>query len=64
MTEKQRAKAKWTKLEAIVGNKERVRNLARDIVDHFSKREEVMEGKAMIVAMTRVVGKRTCAFGQ
>ena len=53
VTEKQKAKAKWTKLEAIVGNRERVKNLAKDIVTHFEKRQSVFEGKAMIVAMSR-----------
>jgi len=53
VTEKQKAKAKWTKLEAIVGNQERVNNLAKDIVTHFEKRQTVFEGKAMIVAMSR-----------
>ncbi|MDZ4807190.1 MAG: type I restriction endonuclease subunit R [Bacteroidota bacterium] len=53
VTEKQKAKAKWTKLEAIVGNYERVKNLAKDIVTHFEKRKTVFEGKAMIVAMSR-----------
>lgn len=52
-TEKQKAKAKWTKLEAIVGNKERIKNLARDIVTHFEQRQALFEGKAMIVAMSR-----------
>lgn len=53
ITDKQKAKAKWTKLEAIVGNKERIKNLARDIITHFEKRQTVFEGKAMIVAMSR-----------
>lgn len=53
VTDKQRAKSKWTKLEAIVGHHERVKNLARDIVTHFEKRQEVFEGKGMIVAMSR-----------
>lgn len=53
VTDKQKAKAKWTKLEAIVGNQERVKNLAKDIVTHFEKRQTVFEGKAMIVAMSR-----------
>lgn len=52
-TETQRAKAKWTKLEAIVGHPKRLQNLARDIVEHYEKRSEVFEGKAMIVAMSR-----------
>ncbi|OIR07660.1 type-1 restriction enzyme R protein [mine drainage metagenome] len=53
LTEKQKAKAKWAKLEAIVGNKDRVKNLANDIVTHFEKRQTVFEGKALIVAMSR-----------
>ena len=47
------AKMKWAKLEAIVGNKERLANLAKDIVAHFEERQKVFEGKAMIVAMSR-----------
>jgi type I restriction enzyme R subunit len=53
ITEKQKAKAKWTKLEAIVGNQDRVKNLARDLVTHFEARQSVFEGKALIVAMSR-----------
>lgn len=53
ITDAQRAKAKWTKLEAIVGNKDRVSNLARDIVDHFEQRQQVFDGKGMIVSMSR-----------
>ncbi len=49
----QQAKVKWTKLEAIVGHPERLKNLARDIVEHYEKRAEVFEGKAMIVTMSR-----------
>lgn len=53
ITEQQKAKAKWTKLEAIVGNVERIKNLAKDIVNHFEQRQKVFDGKAMIVAMSR-----------
>lgn len=53
VTEKQKAKAKWTKLEAIVGNVDRIKNLAKDIVTHFEKRQSAFEGKGMIVAMSR-----------
>jgi type I restriction enzyme R subunit len=51
--ETQKAKAKWTKLEAIVGHPERLKNLARDIVAHYEKRTEYFDGKAMIVTMSR-----------
>lgn len=47
------AKAKWTTLEKIVGNPERIKNVANDIVRHFEARQEVFEGKATIVAMSR-----------
>jgi type I restriction enzyme, R subunit len=53
ITEQQKAKAKWTKLEAIVGNESRIKNLAKDIVSHYEQRQDVMDGKAMIVAMSR-----------
>lgn len=53
LTNTQKAKAKWTQLEALVGSENRVKNIARDIVAHFSQRQEVFEGKGMIVAMSR-----------
>jgi type I restriction enzyme, R subunit len=53
ITDNQKAKAKWTKLEAIIGNEKRLKNLAQDIVSHFEARQEVFNGKAMIVAMSR-----------
>ncbi len=49
----QKAKAKWTKLEALIGSKNRIKEIARDIVTHFEAREEVFDGKGMIVAMSR-----------
>ncbi len=53
ITDKQRVRAKWAKLEAIVGNPERIKNLARDIVTHFEQRTARFEGKGMVVAMSR-----------
>lgn len=53
-TETQKAKAKWTQLEAIVGSENRIKQVAQDIIDHFERRQEIFpEGKAMIVAMSR-----------
>lgn len=46
-------KAKWTQLEALVGSENRIKNIARDIVAHFRQRQEVFEGKGMIVCMSR-----------
>ena len=50
---KEKLKTKWAQLEAIVGAEKRLRLIARDIVDHFEKRLEAMDGKAMIVCMSR-----------
>lgn len=52
-TATEKAKAKWTQLEAIVGHTERLKMVAADMVDHFEKRQEVFDGKAMIVCMSR-----------
>jgi len=53
LTATQKAKAKWTQLEALVGSEKRIRNIANDIVTHFEQRQEVFEGKGMIVSMSR-----------
>ena len=46
-------KTKWAQLEAIVGSEKRLKQVAQDIVDHFEQRLDVIEGKAMIVCMSR-----------
>ena len=53
MDDVQKAKAKWTQLEALIGSPNRIKNIARDIVEHFEARQQVFEGKAMVVAMSR-----------
>ena len=53
LTTTQRAKAKWTQMEALIGSPARVRNIAQDIVAHFEARQEVFEGKGMVVSMSR-----------
>jgi len=53
LTITQKAKSKWTQLEALVGSENRVKNIAKDIVTHFEQRQEVFEGKGMIVSMSR-----------
>jgi type I restriction enzyme, R subunit len=53
LTEVQKAKAKWTQLEALIGSENRIKNIARDIVNHYSERAKVFDGKAMIVSMSR-----------
>jgi type I restriction enzyme R subunit len=53
MTETQKAKARWTQVEALIGSEQRIRNISQDIVTHFEQRQAVFKGKAMIVSMSR-----------
>lgn len=53
LNETQKAKAKWTKMEALIGSEKRIRNIARDIVTHFEARQKVFDGKGMVVSMSR-----------
>ena len=50
---KEGLKSKWAQLAAVVGSEKRLRLVAADLVDHFEKRLEVMDGKAMVVCMSR-----------
>ena len=52
-TDRQKLKSRWARLEAIVGNEHRLELIAQDIVNHFESRNEVLDGKAMIVCMSR-----------
>jgi len=45
--------SKWSRMEAMVGTEKRIGLIAQDIVDHYAKRLDAMEGKAMIVCMSR-----------
>jgi type I restriction enzyme R subunit len=53
LTDQQKLKAKWARLEAIVGNQHRLSLIAADIVKHFEERNSILDGKAMIVCMSR-----------
>ena len=50
---KEKLKSKWAQLEAVVGSEKRLELVARDVVEHFEKRLEAMDGKGMIVCMSR-----------
>ena len=50
---KERLKTKWAQLEAVVGAERRVRMIAKDIVQHFEQRLDALDGKAMVVCMSR-----------
>ena len=49
----EQAKKKTATIDAVVGHPDRLKDVAKDIVDHFEARQKVFEGKAMIVGMTR-----------
>jgi type I restriction enzyme, R subunit len=53
LTKKEKLKTKWAAMEALVGDPKRVALVAADMVAHFEKRIEAMDGKAMIVCMSR-----------
>ncbi|MBX9854207.1 MAG: type I restriction endonuclease subunit R [Gemmatimonadaceae bacterium] len=50
---KERLKTKWAQLEAVVGSTKRLAIIARDIIEHFERRLETLDGKAMVVCMSR-----------
>ena len=50
---KEKLKTKWAQLEAVVGAEKRLKLVAGDLVAHFGQRLEVMDGKAMVVCMSR-----------
>jgi type I restriction enzyme, R subunit len=53
LSNRQQMRTKWTRLEAIVGNPNRIAKIAEDLVYHFEQRNAVLDGKAMIVCMSR-----------
>ena len=53
LTDRQKRFARWTGKEAVVGSKDRLKQVAADIVNHFEQRTSAAEGKGMIVCMSR-----------
>ena len=53
LTRKEKLKTKWAALEALVGDPKRIDLIAADLVKHYERRLEAMDGKAMIVCMSR-----------
>ena len=53
ISEKEKTKGKWSRVEALVGAEDRLNMVAADLVEHFESRVEAMDGKAMIVCMSR-----------
>lgn len=52
----EKLKSKWARLEAMVGSEKRIQQIAKDIVDHFENRLNVLNGKGMVVVMSRRIG--------
>lgn len=50
---KEYLKSKWSRLEKVVGSPERIKRITKDIVEHWENRLSVLDGKAMIVCMSR-----------
>jgi type I restriction enzyme R subunit len=50
---KEKLKTKWAALEALVGSEDHLARVAQSFVEHFENRLSVLEGKAMIVCMSR-----------
>ncbi|WP_145564648.1 type I restriction endonuclease subunit R [Yersinia aldovae] len=51
--QKEKTKGDWSRLEKLVGSEPRIKQVAADLVKHFEARNATMNGKAMIVAMSR-----------
>ncbi|QNO14100.1 type I restriction endonuclease subunit R [Alkalicella caledoniensis] len=51
--EKEKSKSVWSRLEAVVGSPNRIKKLAEDIVNHFEDKSKTIDGKAMVVCMSR-----------
>jgi type I restriction enzyme R subunit len=50
---KEKLKSKWAQLEVMVGSEGRIKLIAKDLVEHFENRLSAMDGKAMVVTMSR-----------
>lgn len=57
---KEQLKSKWARLEKVVGSQKRIERIANDIVHHFEERLDVLEGKGMIVCMSRRICVDLC----
>jgi type I restriction enzyme R subunit len=60
-TQRERTKGLWSTLEKLVGARQRIDEIAADLVSHFETRNGVIPGKAMIVGMSREICARLYA---
>lgn len=56
--QQEKAKSKWSQMEALVGAKPRLEEVAKDLIEHFETRSQTQPGKAMIVGMSRDICAR------
>lgn len=52
------SKSKWSSMEVIIGDNDRLHLLASDILKHYNERKDVLNGKAMIVCMSRKIAAK------
>ncbi len=50
---KEALKSEWSTIEALVGTDDRLRLIAKDLVEHYERRTETLAGKALVVCMSR-----------
>jgi type I restriction enzyme R subunit len=55
LASRESTKSKWAALEKLVGSEPRIQQVAKDLVAHFEVRTSTMQGKAMIVCMSREI---------
>lgn len=53
LTVQEKLKTKWAQLEAVVGSRKRLELIAQDLVTHFEERLSALDGKGMVVCMSR-----------
>ena len=56
--QQEKAKSKWSQIEALVGAKPRLEEVAKDVIEHFEIRSKTQPGKAMIIGMSRDICAR------
>ena len=55
LVDREKFKSRWSALEKLVGAEDRIKQIAADLVEHFEDRTAIIEGKGMIVAMSRQI---------
>ena len=53
VSSREKLKSKWASIEKVVGSEKRIRAIAKDMLEHWESRLSVMDGKALVVCMSR-----------